>query len=373
MQKRSIKMIEEKHIQGEIVSGRGEAKGFMEIGWVREQCIEKAGFEPFSGTLNLKVSPEDFDFFRKISSSRGERLIPPPEEGDFCEARLLQVNANGVPSALLFPMVDDYYSDILEIVAPVGLKNHLQLRDGGQLQLSTTLPQKMPAPESIIFDLDGTLLNSIQLYYSILSEGCLTLGVPVPSRESVMDIMGRGIGFWDAWEELLMAMDPGANKGELRKKFVHILEDIWRSRYDQEVTFFPGAVQLLTRLQKSGMPMGVVTSSFYIKKMNIFRENNLEPDLLFRSVITRRDTAKSKPDPEPFLRCLELLKTSAQKSLCVGDSPCDITAGRAAGMITVGVLTGTGTRQSLSKEGAHIILDSISELPEIFHLERDLL
>ncbi|MDO9535619.1 MAG: HAD-IA family hydrolase [Bacillota bacterium] len=365
-------MVKEKQIMGEIVSGRGEAKGFMEISWVREQCFEKAGFEPFSGTLNLKVSPEDFNFFRRISSSRGERLIPPPEEGDFCEARLLKVRANGVVSALLFPMVDNYYSDILEIVAPVGLKRHLRLSDNDQLQLSVILPQKMPAPEGIIFDLDGTLLNSIELYYSILSEGCQALGVAVPPREKVMDIMGRGIGFWDAWEELIMAMDPELEIGELRKKFIHILEDVWRSRYDQEVTFFPGVIQLLARLQESGMLMGVVTSSFYSKKMNIFRENNLEPGLLFRSVITRRDTTKSKPDPEPLLRCLELLNTSPQRSLCVGDSPCDITAGREAGMITVGVLTGTGTRQSLSKEGVDFILDNISELPEIFDLEGEL-
>ena len=366
-------MIKEKNIMGEIVSGLGEAKGFMGISWVRDQCIEKAGFEPFPGTLNLKVSPEDFNFFRRRSCSRGERLIPPPEAGDFCEARLLQVKANGVSSAILFPMVDNYYSDILEIIAPFQLKRHLQLSDNDQLQLSFTLPEKMPAPEGIIFDLDGTLLDSIQLYFSILSEGCQALGVAVPSREKVMDIMGRGIGFWDAWEGLINAMDTEMNKGELRKKFINILEEIWRDRYDEEVTFFPGVVQLLARLQDNGMIMGVVTSSFYSKKMNIFRDNNFEPELLFRSIITRKDTSKCKPDPEPLLRCLEVLKTSPGRSLCVGDSPCDMAAGREAGMITVGVLAGTGTRQSLSKEGADYILDNISELPELFNLGGDFL
>jgi len=115
--------------------------------------------------------------------------------------------------------------------------------------------------------------------------------------------------------------------------------------------------------------MGIVTSSFYKNKMAIFRESGLDPDRLFSAVITRKDTVKNKPDPEPMLRCLQQLGKAPGSCLCVGDSPCDIISGREAGMFTVGVLTGTGTRQSLSKEGADIILDRVNDLLEVFDFD----
>jgi HAD superfamily hydrolase (TIGR01549 family) len=363
-------MVTEKHkiIQGKLVQGRGEAKGFMQVDWVREQCLRRAGFDPFPGTLNLKVSLDDFNFIRRLSCARGERLIPPAGEDGFCEARLLSVRAGDVSSALVFPMVDHYYSDILEIVAPVGLKRHLRLSEGDLLQLSFEIPEKLPAPAGIIFDLDGTLIDSVDLYYSILCEGCQELGLDRPPREKVLDVMGRGTGFWEAWEELMSAMELDVGKEELREKCLLVLEEIWQRRYDREVKFFPGAVELLSRLQAAGIRMGIVTSSFYKKKMNLFTENSLDPSSLFRSVITRSDTLKNKPNPEPVQQCLQKLEVPEAECICVGDSPCDIVAGREAGLITVGVLTGTGTRQSLSKEGADAILDAVTELPEVFDL-----
>ncbi|RJX29116.1 MAG: DUF120 domain-containing protein [Dethiobacter sp.] len=363
-------MITEKYktIQGKLARGRGEAKGFMQVNWVREQCLKRAGFDPFPGTLNLKVSLDDFNFIRRLSCARGERLIPPAGEDGFCEARLLHVNTGDVSSALVFPMVDNYYSDILEIVAPIGLKGHLRLNEGDVLQLSFVIPEKLPVPAGIIFDLDGTLIDSVDLYYSILCEGCQELGLARPPREKVLEVMGRGTGFWEAWDELITAMELDWEKEKLRERCLFILEEIWQRRYDHEVRFFPGAVKLLSCLQAAGVRMGIVTSSFYKKKMNLFTENGLDPSALFRSVINRRDTLKNKPDPEPVLRCLQELEIPAAKCLCVGDSPCDIIAGREAGLVTVGVLTGTGTRRTLSKEGADVILDAVTELPEVFDL-----
>jgi len=358
----------QKIIQGKLVQGRGEAKGFMQVNWVREQCLRRAGFDPFPGTLNLKVSLEDFNFIRRLSCARGERLIPPAGEDGFCEARLLSVRAGDVKAALVFPMVDNYYIDILEIIAPVSLKRHLRLNEGDTLILSFIIPERLPAPAGIIFDLDGTLLDSISLYYSILCEGCQKLGLARPPREKVLEVMGRGTSFWEAWDELFAAIELDGEIEELRERCLLTLEEIWQRRYDHEVKFFPGAVELLLHLQAAGIRMGVVTSSFYQRKMNLFLEHGLDPSSLFCSVVTRRDTVKSKPDSEPIQRCLEKLAVPAAGCICIGDSPCDIIAGREAGLFTVGVLSGTGTRQVLSKEGADILIDVVTDLPEVFDL-----
>ena len=99
--------------------------------------------------------------------------------------------------------------------------------------------------------------------------------------------------------------------------------------------------------------------------MDVFRKAGLDPEELFATVITRNDTLQKKPHPEPIYRCMEQLAVSAPECFCVGDSPCDIVAGNDAGLFTVGVLSGTGTVQSLAKEGAGAILDSVAGLGEI--------
>jgi len=351
--------------KGEVYSGRGEASGFMEIDWVKEQCRSFTGFEPYPGTLNLKVDKATFGMIRRTAMSLGNRIIPPTEAKDFCEARLLPLTVNGISSAVIYPMVDDYYDDTIEIIAPVIFKKIPGIRDGSLLELSLPLPQKFTRPAAIIFDLDGTLMDSVDLYYNMLCEGCLRLGVQPPQRESFNAFMGDGLGFWEGWEEITGRNVSEDERDKLKKQIMDVFEEIWQRRYEEEVSLFPGVKELLLQLRDKGIRIGVVTSSFYIKKMDLFSRAGLDPAEIFAAVITRNDAAKKKPHPEPFFRCLEQLAAEAKYTLCVGDSPCDIAGGKAAGLITVGVLTGTGTVQTLSKEGAGAILGNVAELVEI--------
>ncbi len=355
-------------LRGTVQSGRGEAKGFMEIPWVSGQCKENTGFQPYPGTLNLSVDRETFLFIRKLAMSRGKRIIPPAGI-DFCEARILPLQAGGFPAALIYPMVNDYYQDTLEVIAPFVLKEHLGIEDGEQLELTLAVPSQFPRPQGIIFDLDGTLMDSVDLYYSMLCEGCLKFGVIPPSKETVMEIMGKGLGFWETWEAITGDIKFEGSREELQGRIVEVFEEIWDRRYEKEVTLFAGVKDLLQNLLKNQVTMGVVTSSFYIKKMDLFKKVGLDPDHLFKAIVTRKDTVKNKPDPEPIYRCLEKMGVMADECLCVGDSTCDVAAGREAGLFTIGVLTGTGTLESLSKEGADVIIDSVEEMEELLDLE----
>lgn len=351
--------------KGEVYSGRGEASGFMEIDWVKEQCRGFTGFEPYPGTLNLKVDKDTFGLIRRAAMSLGKRIIPPAEAKDFCEARMLLLTVNGISSAVIYPMVDDYYDDTIEIIAPVIFKKIPGIRDGSLLELSLPLPQKITRPASIIFDLDGTLMDSVGLYYNMLCEGCLRLGVQPPQRESFNAFMGEGLGLWEGWETLTGKTVTEGERDKRNKQMKEVFEEIWQRRYEDEVRLFPGVKELLLQLRDKGIKIGVVTSSFYIKKMDLFKREGLDPDVFFAAVITRNNSSKKKPHPEPFLRCLEQLEAEPKHTLCVGDSPCDIAGGKAAGLVTVGVLTGTGTVQTLCKEGTDAILGDVTELAEM--------
>lgn len=356
-----------KKITGTIQSGRGEAGQFLAIDWVSDQCRQICGFSSFPGTLNLKISPEDADFIRRLACARGTRVIPPSQNEGFCEARILSLRIKEQAAALVFPMVNDYYDDIAEIIAPVQLKKYLGKNDGDDLIFELAIPEKVPLSKGIIFDLDGTLIDSIELYYSILCEGLQSFNLDIPEREWIMEVLGSGMGFWEVWETLT------AGKTDKISDFVNksgaVFDEIWKRRYDKEVRLFPGVVELLARLHKAGVKMGVVTSSFYVKKMDLFSLNGLNYREVFQSIITRKDTVKMKPHPEPIQRCLEQMGIDKESCICVGDSPCDIAAGRDAGMQTIGLMTGTGTRQSLSKEGADLILDNVIQMEEFINIE----
>ena len=357
--------MEEIRFRGKVLSGRGEAKGFMKIDWVREQCRSAAGFEPYPGTLNLQVNEHTFSVVRRLAMSLGQRIIPPVEAADFCEARLLPLEVHGQRAAVIYPMVNEYYSDIIEVIAPVLFKDTPGVRDGTFLEASLKPPRRIVRPAAVIFDLDGTLLDSVDLYYSILCEGCLRQGVKPPQKEMFLDFMGKGLGFWDGWAAILGAAPPEEYGEDLKREIMAVFEDIWQQRYEQEVSLFPGVGEMLLNLHKHGIRLGVVTSSFYIRKMETFKKAGLDPDKLFTAVITRNDTLQKKPHPEPIHLCLEQLAVAAPQCICVGDSPCDILAGNAAGLFTVGVLSGAGTVQSLAKEGAAAVLDSVAGLEEM--------
>ncbi len=356
----------EKKFCGEVIRGRGVAGGFMAINWVREQCMEITGFDPYPGTLNLKVDEDTFALIRGAAMSLGKRVVPPKEAGDFCEARLLPLSAKGIAVAVIYPMVNEYYTDTIEIIAPILLKNIQGFGDGSRLELSLILPIKpLRRPTAIVFDLDGTLIDSVNLYYEMLCEGCVHLGEQLPSKEAFLKFMGEGLGFWEGWEAITGKSIRQDGRMKMINEITDVFDNIFQRRYEQEVKIFPGVGKLLLQFWHSGIKIGVVTSSFYHNKMGPFKKAGLDPDVLFSAVITRNDTVRQKPHPEPIYRCLDKMAVKAKQCLYVGDSPCDIVAGREAGLYTVGVLTGTGSIQSLSKEGADAVIDNAAELIEL--------
>lgn len=356
-------------INGIIKSGKKEAGKFLEINWVKEQCRKICGFTPFPGTLNLEVNPADADFIRQLACARGKRVIPPSREDDYCEGRLLSLRVEGLEAALIYPMVDDYYGNTVEIIAPVELKMRLGKNSGDFLEFELEVPEKLPLPGGIIFDLDGTLIDSIDLYYSILCEGLQQLNLAIPERKQFLKLMGAGIGFWEAWDSVTSTDIAEFEKEDMRKRCNAVCKEIWRYRYEKDVRLVPGASNLLARLQKAGVKMGVVTSSIFVNKMNLFGRISLNYQELFQSIVTWNDTVKKKPHPEPFRRCLEEMGLESKDCICVGDAPCDIIAGRDCGLQTVGLMSGAGTLSSLSREGADLILDGVARLEQFFKME----
>ena len=136
-------------IKGRVVSGAKKAAFFTQLDWVLQQCSEKLGFKPFPGTLNVEILPECLLEAESIQEEKGLELAPPdpndPIDSTFCTAQVLPVSIEGIHGAIIIPeeKVKIHDKNIIEAIAPVNLKDALNVDDGDIITL--TIQRTLPA------------------------------------------------------------------------------------------------------------------------------------------------------------------------------------------------------------------------------------
>ncbi|BDZ70202.1 DUF120 domain-containing protein [Methanobacterium petrolearium] len=114
-------------IIGTVVSGTGKGSYFMSLEFYKEKFLENLGFEPFPGTLNLKISGKDAKSLNDLDDEMG---IIKGDEG-FGDVKFLRAQLNGeMDGAILFPVKTQHSSKTLEFVAREKLREKLKLEDG---------------------------------------------------------------------------------------------------------------------------------------------------------------------------------------------------------------------------------------------------
>lgn len=116
---------------GIVRDGLGQGRDFTQLDWVRQQVCDKIGFDPYPGTLNLQVeNPDTLAAFRK---QRGIAIDPAP---GFCSARCLRAQLAGrIAAAWILPDVPGYPSDVIELIAPVCLRETLGVGTGDVVEV----------------------------------------------------------------------------------------------------------------------------------------------------------------------------------------------------------------------------------------------
>jgi riboflavin kinase len=122
--------------KGTVFSGRGEGKKFIDLPWVKGQIQEKLGFTPYSGTLNLHLSKESVEKRVLLENTKGMMIEP---QVGYCPGVLFRACIGGLECAVVVPKVPNYPSDVLEIIAPVCLREHLKLMDGSLVTVSVNV------------------------------------------------------------------------------------------------------------------------------------------------------------------------------------------------------------------------------------------
>ena len=218
---------------------------------------------------------------------------------------------------------------------------------------------------AVIFDMDGTLIDSIDIYFKIVEVALERLKLPQVSRKQILDAAENGDFNW----ELVLPDEVHHKKDEIIGQAWEIINEIATQMFEENLKLIRGADNILQSISKSIPRIGLVTSTQrnYLKiKMQPLKRAGVEK--LFEVIITSDDVPNRKPDPDPLIECAKRLDVDPNKCVYVGDTRTDIKAGKAAGMKTVGVLTGFDDYDMLAKEGPDAIIDSIRNLLEVIEV-----
>jgi phosphoglycolate phosphatase len=211
-----------------------------------------------------------------------------------------------------------------------------------------------PRPRGVIFDLDGTLVDSFEDIATALNRARERYGHAPLALAAVRAQVGSGS------EALVRALVPVAPE-----RFAEALA-FFLARYDEcaleRTRLLPGALEALEHFR--GRPLAVVTNKTLHLSRRILQGLGLWER--FRIVLGGDSLARCKPDPLPVQHVLECFALPAAEVLLVGDGLHDIRAGRAAGVTTVAVATGVSPRAALQAEGPARVIASLHELLTLY-------
>lgn len=209
-------------------------------------------------------------------------------------------------------------------------------------------PLMLPGVAAVLFDFDGTLADTVPLIVASYQHALAEVdpgGVP---ETTIRPWIGRAL------RDTLEERHPGRGDELVDRYRAHNLE-----HHDTLIRPVPGAAGLVTALQRSHVPVGVVSS----KRAELVRQGMHLTELPeVEHVVGLEETSAHKPDPAPLLEGARRLGMEPGSCAYVGDAVVDVLAARAAGMPSVAVTWGAGEPTDLRRAGAHHVVDSVDEL-----------
>lgn len=211
----------------------------------------------------------------------------------------------------------------------------------------------MPNFKGVIFDLDGTLSDSVAMILKSSESTHQKMNLPW-ERDAVSAFIGRPL------METAACFAPGREA-----EYIENFGEFNMIYMPKMIKPFPGVPTLLARLQERGCQLGIVTSRHQWGAD--WSVEILGLDGCFGVVCGVEATSKHKPDAEPALFALQKLGISPDEAVFVGDAPVDIACGKAAGMATIGVGWGVAGPSLKAAEPDYFVQD-VNELSRLLLL-----
>jgi phosphoglycolate phosphatase len=212
--------------------------------------------------------------------------------------------------------------------------------------------------KSIIFDMDGTLLDTLSDIAATMNLVLRSYGWPEHEINEYRTLVGEGI------ENLVSrSIPPGNRQDDLISSLVIEYRKYYAGHWADQTEVYPGINELISELDKRKISMSILSnkSDVFTKKM----AESFFPKTRFAAVIGSMPGKPNKPDPTSAAAIADIAGVRPAKMIFLGDSSIDMKTAAAAGMCPVGVLWGFRSRDELVNSGASSIISAPMELLDL--------
>lgn len=208
--------------------------------------------------------------------------------------------------------------------------------------------------KGLIFDLDGTLLDTLEDLADAANATLTHFGFPVHPTDSYRYFVGEGL------HTLVQRILPDSATETDIEKLMEKFGEIYATNWNANSGPYPGILDMLQSLSDAGMQLAVLSNKPH--KFTQICVDTLLPDCSFSFVYGKRDGIARKPDPVGALEIAKNMNLSVEEILYVGDTATDMQTGNRAGMKTIGVEWGFRKREELEENNAWKIVSTPAEV-----------
>lgn len=212
--------------------------------------------------------------------------------------------------------------------------------------------------KTYIFDLDGTLLDTLNDLHSSCNYALRTHGMPERSLEEVRQFVGNGV------KKLMERAIPDGLDNPLFEDTLQTFRQHYLLHNLDTTLPYPGIMEMLQQLKAQGKRIAVVSNKFYAATQDLCK--HFFGDTI-QVAIGEREDIKKKPAPDTVLEALRQLQVTRQDAVYVGDSEVDIETARNSGIPCISVLWGFRSKSFLLSHGATTFIETPNELTNCKH------
>ena len=207
--------------------------------------------------------------------------------------------------------------------------------------------------DTIIFDLDGTLLNTLDDLRDSLNFALIAHGHQPRTLEEVRSFIGNGVG------KLVERALPIHSSEEEIKQCLTTFTEHYAKNMQNKTRPYDGIMELLLDLDRYNYKIAIVSNKFDTAVKELAKEYFGD---LINVAIGESETVERKPAPDSVFAAIKELGSAIKKTIFVGDSDTDVKTAKNAGIPCIGVTWGFRTREVLRNEGADYLIDTPKEL-----------
>lgn len=207
--------------------------------------------------------------------------------------------------------------------------------------------------KTYIFDLDGTLLDTLNDLHASCNYALRTHGMPERSLEEVRQFVGNGV------KKLMERAIPDGLDNPLFEETLQTFRQHYLLHNLDTTLPYPGIMEMLQQLKAQGKRIAVVSNKFYAATQDLCK--HFFGDTI-QVAIGEREDIKKKPAPDMVLEALRQLQVTRQDAVYVGDSEVDVETARNSGIPCISVLWGFRSKSFLLSHGATMFIETPIEL-----------